>query len=495
MTFTITRPDSSQLLLTRSTDTSSVANGFVTQAELKNSSSASMAKTVFSYANDSGGAPQVQSIIGYDDASTPNQTKMDFDYDAYGNITNKREYGFQISGAWAVRRRTHTVYGTGYLTSHPTEVDVYDAQQDTNDSNDVLIAKTTYTYDDYAAMSGMEDYGGTASPPDHNSYYGTSWTTRGNVTGVTKWTDISANTYIQHLAKYDIFGNETKAQLSCCQEKDFTFTSNTNYGQVESVLSGDPSGTNETISDDPDFDTNLPNSATDAGGLTTSYGYNAALSVNSITSPVSGTSGAATFDYANLQTTQSATFNDNSQTNGGGTISKTVTAITNYDGWGRVIQTIDYSGAKVNTSYDALGRVTATTNPFSSTPGASTSYTYDALGRVTVTSLPTSDTVQANYSGAVVTLTDQVSRQTKRERDGLGRLIKVTEPDSSGTLNQDTTYSYSLLDQLTGVNQGGQTRSYKYDALGRLLFEKIPEQTATINDGSGTYWISKYTNT
>jgi hypothetical protein len=45
------------------------------------------------------------------------------------------------------------------------------------------------------------------------------------------------------------------------------------------------------------------------------------------------------------------------------------------------------------------------------------------------------------------------------------------------------------------VNQGGQLRKYKYDAIGRLLFEKIPEQTATINDGTGTFWTSKYTYT
>ncbi|MEN3333069.1 MAG: hypothetical protein V7641_2434, partial [Blastocatellia bacterium] len=45
------------------------------------------------------------------------------------------------------------------------------------------------------------------------------------------------------------------------------------------------------------------------------------------------------------------------------------------------------------------------------------------------------------------------------------------------------------------MNQGNQLRSYKYDAQGRLLFERIPEQTATINDGSGTLWTTKYTYT
>jgi RHS repeat-associated protein len=84
----------------------------------------------------------------------------------------------------------------------------------------------------------------------------------------------------------------------------------------------------------------------------------------------------------------------------------------------------------------------------------------------------------------------------KRETDGLGRLIKVTEQDvSTGLLTQETTYSYNLLDKLTGVNQGGQTRAYKYDAIGRLLYERIPEQTATINDGTGTMWSCKYTYT
>jgi YD repeat-containing protein len=65
----------------------------------------------------------------------------------------------------------------------------------------------------------------------------------------------------------------------------------------------------------------------------------------------------------------------------------------------------------------------------------------------------------------------------------------------TGALTQETAYTYNLLDKLTGVNQGGQLRAFKYDASGRLLFERIPEQTATINDGTGVYWTMKYTYT
>src|SRR5205085_2451635 len=102
-------------------------------------------------------------------------------------------------------------------------------------------------------------------------------------------------------------------------------------------------------------------------------------------------------------------------------------------------------------------------NPFTSggSPGYVTSYSYDALARPTLTTFPDNNTLQTAYNGSTVSETDQVNRKIKRESDGLGRLIKITEQDvSSGTLNQETTYSYNLLDKLTGVNQGNQTRSW-----------------------------------
>jgi RHS repeat-associated protein len=109
--------------------------------------------------------------------------------------------------------------------------------------------------------------------------------------------------------------------------------------------------------------------------------------------------------------------------------------------------------------------------------------------------LPDGNRIQTTYAGNVVTVTDPTGRKLRRETDGLGRLVKVTEQDSSAALTQETVYTYTLLDKLAQVNQGGQTRSYKYDALGRLLYERVPEQSAAINDGTGTMWSSKYTYT
>src|SRR6185369_3446031 len=151
-TFTITRPDVSTVTLTRSDVAVAVDFGLLTQTEIKNSGGASMAKSVMTYANDPGGQPQVTSVISYDDATpTANQTKVDLDYDGYGNPANTRQYGFQQSGQWVVRRRSRSVYKTdsayvnAYLRNLVIESDVYDAQLDTSDANDVLIAKSTYT--------------------------------------------------------------------------------------------------------------------------------------------------------------------------------------------------------------------------------------------------------------------------------------------------------------------------------------------------------------
>ncbi|MEK6302569.1 MAG: RHS repeat-associated core domain-containing protein [Acidobacteriota bacterium] len=495
-TLIVTRPDSSQVLLTRSTNVSSLANGLLTQTEFKDNIGGSIGKSILSYVNDLGGSQQMQSVTSFDDLTpTPNQTRVDFDYDQYGNVTNRREYGFQESGGWRVRRRTRLVYKTdsGYigffLRSLVIEANVYDALLNTNDADDAMIAKTTYAYDNYAAMGGMEDYGGSADPPGHLIGWNASVTTRGNVTGTTEWTDLTAGTTVQHLAKYDIFGNVVKAQVSCCQEKDLTNTDATYWSQTETETSGDPNGVHTTTSTDYDFNTSLPTLQTNPAGLESTIGYNAALQASSVTLPT-GANASAAFNYATLSSTSQRTYDDL------GT-QKTITSTTQYDGWGRVIYTVAPNNAQVNVSYDSMGRVHSRTNPFQTggSPGPATTIQYDIANRAVTTTLPDGNIARADYSGSTVTLTDPVNRKTKRENDGLGRLIKVTEQTSTGALSQETYYSYSLLDGLTLVNQGNQARGYKYDATGRLLYEKIPEQTATINDGTGTMWTSAYSYT
>ena len=272
--------------------------------------------------------------------------------------------------------------------------------------------------------------------------------------------------------------------------KTVTFGDENAYALPESVMEGASGGPQTTTSTSYDFNTSLVMDATDPNGMTTEITTrDDQLRPTLITYPT-GATAAASYNDAGQSSSQSVTYDD------GGT-QRTVGGSTVYDGLGRVIQQVDANGGQVNTSYDAMGRVSSVTNPFTAggSPGPSTSYTYDDLGRVTVVTLPDSQTIQTDYDGSAITVTDQVNRKIQRVTDGLGRLVTVNEQDSSGSLSQATSYSYDALDDLTQVNQGGQYRTFKYDSIGRLLYEKIPEQSATINDGTGAYWSCKYTYT
>src|SRR5262249_26104173 len=161
---------------------------------------------------------------------------------------------------------------------------------------------------------------------------------------------------------------------------------------------------------------------------------------------------------------------------------KVITSKQWFDGSGRVVRAGTGTGAApsnydaVATVYDAWGRVLMQSNPYSgdsdgntSDPKLWTTNIYDVLSRVTAVTLPDSQTIQTNYNGAVTTLTDTVGRIRRSEVDGLGRLVKVTEQNpANGAAEWDTTYSYDILNNLTQSNQGGQTRSFVYDAKGRL---------------------------
>lgn len=98
-------------------------------------------------------------------------------------------------------------------------------------------------------------------------------------------------------------------------------------------------------------------------------------------------------------------------------------------------------------------------------------------------------TVTTAYNANLTTVTDQTSRVRRSVTDGLGRLVRVDEPDKdSGNLDdgngnpvQPTSYAYDVLGNLLTVTQGSQTpRSFSYDSLSRLGSASNPE-SGTIN--------------
>lgn len=254
------------------------------------------------------------------------------------------------------------------------------------------------------------------------SDYDTSKTTRGNLTGVTTYSDLSGSGVTRN-SKVDIFGGVTKAQVSCCNVKSFTKTEATYWTAASQTTTGDTSGVHLTSTASYDFDILQVTSQTDPDSLTTSYSYDAAGRPSGFTAPT-GATGSVVYNAFGEKTSSAVTYSEGS--------SKTISTSASYDGWGQMTSSIDANGAQTNYTYDNMGHRLTQTNPFSQggTPGPSTSYQYDQLSRPTLTTQPDGNTIQTAYIGGnIVKMTDQVNRQTQRESDSLGRLVKVTEQD------------------------------------------------------------------
>jgi len=95
--------------------------------------------------------------------------------------------------------------------------------------------------------------------------------------------------------------------------------------------------------------------------------------------------------------------------------------------------------------------------------------------------------VSTAYDGIFTTVTDQAGKVRRSMVNALGQLVRVDEPDANNNLGaqnaplQATSYQYDVLGDLILVNQGSQTRTFKYTSLARLQEAKNPES------GSFTY--------
>ena len=253
-----------------------------------------------------------------------------------------------------------------------------------------------------------------------------------------------------------------------------------------------------------DTNTGLITASTDSSSHTTSYVYDGLGRLTSLT-PSGEEATAISYDSP-TQTTVTRTGT------GGNTWER-----YQYDGLGRLIREKRQLGGTNAFSvrghvYDAAGHeyYTSEWKPCTSdadcqsktfTPAAcpsggsgafgTTRCSYDPLGRPTKTikadgSYVTVDRTDGStlYSDTAETATTYNSGGTVAagpyitKRDALGRVTSVVEP-SVGSGADTTTYTYNVLDKLSGVTQGVQTRSFGYNAFGFLKSETNPENGTT----------------
>lgn len=438
--------------------------------------------------------------------------KQVFAYDEFNNRTDVWEHGFGTGTAGSVVRHTTSEYlsdpgytnaagNSPHLRGLPVNVFV-------KTGSEVTVSHTTYEYDNYTA-DAQNNHAALVSRANvigHDSAHGTNKTKRGNVTAVTH--NLTSSGAISSYRKYDVLGNiiatkdgrgfQTVAEFndrfgSPDGEARQNTQSPTELGALNTF--GFPTKVTNPLGHEiyTQFDYYLGQAvdSEDANGIVSSAFYDDVLDrpsrvirANSVTG---GPRSETRFTYSDSVRTittgsDKATFGDNAM------VSELV-----YDGLGRTIEARTFAPEgmiRATTTYDGLGRVKRTTNPHIITTEDTYGYTetsYDLLSRVRRVETfdknnVSSGAVVTTYSGNKTTVTDQAGKKRRSLVDALGRLLRVDEPNAAGSLDdgggnplQPTSYSYDVLDNLTGVTQGGQSRSFDYDGIGRLESATNPE--------------------
>ncbi|HXL80401.1 MAG TPA: hypothetical protein VN951_05945 [Pyrinomonadaceae bacterium] len=433
-----------------------------------------------------------------------------FSYDQYNNKTDTYEYDYGAGTAGPLVRRTHTDYlvtnsinGADYTTTN-IHIRSLASQSSVYDAGGIERARTTIEYDNYVTDTNHAALFDRPSISGLDSSFTTSYSPRGNATATTRYLLVNGSVTgsISAYAQYDVAGNMVKSidgrgnatnifYSDCFGTPDGEATINSSPSELSSVgqvsyafPTSLTNAANQTVFSQFDYYLGRPVDGQDVNGIVASGFYNDVLDRPSKVIRAYGVSGQqnqTTFSYDDTNNTLTIASDLTSNTDGL-LVSKVL-----YDGLGRTTESRQYESATnyigVQTQYDSMGRAYKTSNPFrplapDSETAVWTTSAFDALGRMTSVTTPDSAVVSTAYSGNTVTVTDQASKARKSVSDALGRLTSVYE-DPSG-LNYSTSYGYDVLDDLTTVSQGVQTRTFGYDSLERLTSASNPE-SGTMN--------------
>ncbi len=324
----------------------------------------------------------------------------------------------------------------------------------------------------------------------------TGWTSpgaagRGNATTTRSFfvTNGVAGSPVQSSNRFDIAGNiiSTTDPRGHTSESDFVdaFSDGLNrntFALISRTISADPDagGPNAALTTHAvyDFHTGLVTSQRDQNGESIVYQYTDSLDRLTRVVRASGSTdqNQSTFEYS-LDGRQITTTHDLHAFNDNLLVSQVL-----YDGLGREVESRTFEdGGYIATlkSYDGMGRVAGTTNPFrpSRDAAAWTTTEFDGLGRVAGVRMPGNALVATTYLGDAATTTDPAGKVKRTVTDALGRVVQVEE--GPGTTEAALTqYRYDVLDNLTTVTKGSQNRYFMYDSLSRLIRAKYPEQDA-----------------
>jgi RHS repeat-associated protein len=412
-------------------------------------------------------------------------------FNGYGLLTSDYEYDYGSGSPGAELSQTTISYAglTNGIVNRPSTVTTLIP----SGSSSVAVSTVSYAYDgnSLTTKTGLPKLAAVTG-------------SRGNLTSVQYTTGASSPATITTAQYYyDNAGQVVTSEDENLNQTTYSYDSGTDTFQtgVTYPMTG---GVGHSTSATYDAIRGVMLTSHDLNSNPSTYTYDLMLRPYTISTPGGG---YQTFAYS-YGPSSPYTSVSTLHTTGGANI----TATSYLDPYGRLIKTDTTdtpSDDLVAFAYDADGNLNSVSNPYRS--GGAIAYTtsvFDALGRpTTITDSDGSSQNKTSYSGNTVTATDEAGKQRELVSDGLGRISKVFEPDSSGSLTLETDYLY-LQNATTGsgsnfttyqsiINQKGgsssssnwRTRTFTYDMLGRTSSKTTPEAgtiSYTYPNGSGS---------
>jgi RHS repeat-associated protein len=237
-------------------------------------------------------------------------------------------------------------------------------------------------------------------------------------------------------------GTGALTQIKNALSQNTNITQHTGGGLPLTIVN--PNSITTNITYDPRNHLLTSTLVTNAGNFVTTYGYDAAENLTSVTLP----------DGSKL-------------TNG-------------YDTAHRLTSVTDLFGNNIQYTLDALGdRTLIETYDSTDTLQRQHSGMFDALGRITQDIGGEDQITKFTYdpNGNTLHITDPLSHLTQQTYDALNRLATVTDPTPGGT----TTTTYDPHDRpLTVQAPNGATTNYVYDGFGDIIQQASPDSGTTV---------------
>jgi RHS repeat-associated protein len=429
----------------------------------------------------SNNTPSAKTAI-LEDGST--QSQVETAYDSNGNLQTMKEYDFGQGASGPVLRTTTFQYLNSSAYSGLNIINKITSKT-VADSTGTIKSRAAINYDEPSYVNA----GCVTGAQQHDdTNFGCSYTTRGLPTSITTYTDAATpgGGVTKHFS-YDSVGNLIIADLNCCNQRHWNFSSATQYAFADSVVGGNSNGPQLTTSATYYLTTGQIKTVTDENGQVTTYTYSDPGHLDRLTDlrRPDGIHFTNAYDDLNLKMTMTQPIQG----------LDTVQKIMAYDGLGRGLTstTEDANGNIISitkTQYDVLGRPYMVSNPYTTSPQYWTTRQFDALNRPTTTVLADGAKTTSSYATSAATVTDPSGKQRKSITNGLGQVIEVDEPGAAFSGTQ-ATGSITINDPLNSIpavtgasGQGSFTIKGNEGAVTSCFGRPIPTCHTTYDTGS-----------